>query len=295
MSQENRTLTQRVDQSDFNGRPAAGLSSTNTSPRVLSNLRDGPDSRVVRIYKSTRRLREGRASGREKLSDRDAGQTIEGRIPWPVQSFGWQTRPPGPSGPAGKIEPMGEPEAESLTNKPFGSWRFMAEATRLRRRGLLGQNIQQANAGPESAIRGFGEVEWNMEVAWAEGGNANAGGSEIGSSSSSRGMAIAHEAKNGTRNPTSLGASPLDPKSTLACGRLTPPVLARLRLVPRLRWAAHRLRHSLAVTCPPELGRHASPGSRSGSPARRTSGTPTGSTSPGSASYRREARGASPL
>ncbi len=37
-------------------------------------------------------------------------------------------------------------------------------------------------------------------------------GSEIGSRSSSRGMAIAHEAENGTRNPTSLGASPLNPK-----------------------------------------------------------------------------------
>ena len=57
----------------------------------------------------------------------------------------------------------------------------------------------------------------------------------------------------------------------------------------------HRLRSlTLLVTCPPEHGRHGSPGCRRKSQARRSRGPPTGSPSPGCPSYRREARGTSP-
>ena len=37
------------------------------------------------------------------------------------------------------------------------------------------ENIQQAKAGAESAIRGFGEVGWGVGVGWAEVGDATAG------------------------------------------------------------------------------------------------------------------------
>jgi hypothetical protein len=54
-------------------------------------------------------------------------------------------------------------------------------------------------------------------------------------------------------------------------------------------------RPSLACsTCPPEPGRQGSPGRGSGTRAGGCRGTPTGGVTPGRASYRRGARGASP-
>ena len=41
-------------------------------------------------------------------------------------------------------------------------------------RGRIGQNIQQAKAGAESAIRGW-EVGWSVAVGWAEAGHPTAG------------------------------------------------------------------------------------------------------------------------
>ncbi len=70
---------------------------------------------------------------------------------------------------------------------------------------------------------------------------------------------------------------------------------ATARPSPALR-AAHWLRSlTLLVACPPELGRHGSPGRRPRSPASPSSGPPTGSATPGSTSNRRESRGTSPL
>ena len=44
---------------------------------------------------------------------------------------------------------------------------FMAEAQKLVAHTVVSaENIQQAKAGAESAIRGFGEVGWNVVVEW---------------------------------------------------------------------------------------------------------------------------------
>ena len=52
----------------------------------------------------------------------------------------------------------------------------MAEARQLVRHVAgSAENIQQAKAGAESAVRGFGEVGWSVGVGWVEGGNSAVG------------------------------------------------------------------------------------------------------------------------
>ena len=169
--------------------------------------------------------------------------------------------------------------------------------------GLLGSEHPAGECGRRSRRSAVGEVGWSVGVGWAEVGDATTGAgarkrgnSRLSGSSSSRGMAIAQEAENGTRNPTSPGAKPLDLKSNLACGSLTPPVLAQLVPAALRGCASNCAPAPLALfTCPLELGRHASPGSCSGARARCRRGTPTGSTPPRSSSHRRESRGTSLL
>ena len=88
-----------------------------------------------------------------------------------VEASDWHgfclTRPPGPSGPAGKIEPMGEPEAESLTNTPFGFRRFMAEVRRLVRGRPHRLKPPAGESGRGSALAD-GEVGWSVAGRWAE-------------------------------------------------------------------------------------------------------------------------------
>ena len=55
----------------------------------------------------------------------------------------------------------------------------MAEVRRLvRHAASSAENIQQAKAGAESAIRGFGEVGWSVAVGWAEEDNHASGSAE---------------------------------------------------------------------------------------------------------------------
>ena len=133
------------------------------------------------------------------------------------------------------------------------------------------ENIQQANAGAESAIRGF--MGRSGEVWWLSGQRA----------------AMRTRARKRDRQPFFVSGHgdcsrgrKWHPQSTFTRGFAPGPqehlglwfahfacaCPPTARPSPALR-AAHRLRSlTLLVTCPPGLGRCAGPGSRSGSPTR---------------------------